>query len=112
MNLTITVNADHRAATVRIIGDLDAATTDEFVDTAGRVLDEHPEVRALHIDCAELGFCDSVGLSGLLLVDRRASAANVDLHIDNRPAYFERILGLTGILDHLGTRDAERDEMS
>jgi anti-anti-sigma factor len=109
LDLTVSVDDEHRSATVHITGDLDTATTDEFIDTATRVLDDHRDLRALHLDCAELGFCDSVGLSALLLVQRRTSAADVDLHIDNRPAYFERILELTGILDHLTARTANRD---
>lgn len=105
MNLTFSVDTARRAATVRPVGELDAATTDEFVDTATRLLDAHPGLRELHVDCTELGFCDSVGLSGLLLVERRTSGAGVVLHLDNRPAYFERILDITGILEYLTTRN-------
>lgn len=58
------------------------------------------------MDCADLAFCDSVGLSGLLLIERRTSGAGIDLHLDNRPTYFERILDITGILEYLTRRSA------
>lgn len=104
MNLTVSVDPAHRSATVSITGELDAATTDELVDTSSRLLQTHPDLRALHIDCAALEFCDSVGLSGLLLIERRTSGAGVELHLANRPAHFERILDITGILEYLTTR--------
>ncbi|BCI53961.1 anti-sigma factor antagonist [Mycolicibacterium litorale] len=104
MNLTCFVDTAARSATVRITGELDAETTDEFVDAASRLLDGHPDLRALHFDCADLTFCDSVGLSGLLLIERRTSGAGVELHLENRPTYFDRILDITGILEFLTAR--------
>ncbi|MGE2715973.1 STAS domain-containing protein [Mycolicibacterium litorale] len=104
MNLTFSVDTADRSATVRIAGELDAQTTDEFVATATRLLETHSALRALRLDCAGLTFCDSVGLSGLLLIERRTSGAGVDLYLDNRPTYFERILDITGILEYLTTR--------
>jgi hypothetical protein len=40
-------------------------------------------------------------LSALLAVHRRTSAAGARLHLDNRPLHLERILQITGVLDHL-----------
>jgi anti-anti-sigma factor len=101
MNLTCSVDSAHRSATVRIVGALDSSTTAEFVDTASGLLDANQGLRALHVDCTDMAFCDSAGLSGLLMIHRRTSSAGVGLHLDNRPSYFERILDITGILDHL-----------
>lgn len=106
MKLTSSVDAADRSATVRIAGELDSETTDEFVDATTRLLEAHPGLRALRFDCAELTFCDSAGLSGLLLVERRTSATGVALYLDNRPSYFERVLDVTGILEYLTTRSA------
>jgi len=107
MNLTYSLDTAGRSATVRIAGALDAETTDEFVDTASQLLEANPGLRALHFDCADLTFCDSVGLSGLLLIERRTSGVGVDLHLDNRPSYFERVLDITGILEYVTGRSAK-----
>ncbi|BBZ59964.1 STAS domain-containing protein [Mycolicibacterium monacense] len=106
MNLTSSLDAADRSATVRIAGELDAETTSEFVDTASRLLETNPGLRALRLDCADMTFCDSAGLSGLLLIERRTTAAGVDLHLDNRPTYFERVLDITGILEYIAGRRA------
>jgi len=101
MNLSLTVESTSRAAFVRIAGDLDFVTTHELVDTVTRLLDEQPALQRVHIVCSGLGFCDSAGLSGLLQIHRKATAADVCLHLDDRPATLERLLRVTGTLEHL-----------
>ncbi|KUI23159.1 anti-anti-sigma factor [Mycobacterium sp. IS-1496] len=106
MKLSCSLDVARRSATVHIAGELDSETTDELVATASRLLEADPGLRALRLDCGELTFCDSAGLSGLLLIERRTSAAGVDLHLDNRPSYFERVLDITGILEYVTGRSA------
>lgn len=101
MKLTMTMDTTPRSATLRVAGDLDHLNTDEFVRTATHVLSGAPRLRELRLDFADLSFCDSAGLSGLLQVRRQASLAGVHLHLDQRPAHLDRILEITGILDHL-----------
>ncbi|MFH9500530.1 hypothetical protein [Streptomyces globisporus] len=45
----------------------------------------------------------AVRLSALLMIGRRTTVAGVRLHLDDRPAYLDRILELTGTLDYLTT---------
>lgn len=106
MNLILTIDTSVRSATVRIAGDLDYATVDQLVAAASRLLEDVPAMRDLHLDFAELDFCDSAGLSGLLLVHRRTSRAGVQLHLDHRPRHLDRIFDITGILEHLTTPPA------
>ena len=89
------------SACLQVSGDLDYETTDDMVDTVGRLLSRHPGLAHLHLDLSGLDFCDSAGLSGLLLVHRRTCRAGVRLHLDHRPPFLERILDITGTLDHL-----------
>jgi anti-anti-sigma regulatory factor len=62
----------------------------------------------VHLDCAEIDFCDSSGLSALILVHRRVTAAGARPHLDNRRAPLNRLLELTGTMAHLTgrTRDS------
>ena len=96
-SFTVTVEAGAGTAHVRVAGDLDYETGDELVDHAARCIDAHPGLRDLHLDCARLRFCDSTGLSALLMVHRRATAAHVTLHLDAPPPFLDRMLTTTGV---------------
>ena len=113
MKNTVTVDPTTRSATVHLAGDLDFTTSEPFLATVRRVLDDHPDLQRLRLDFTDLSFCDSAGLSALLLVHRRSSAAGVDLRLDHRPPQLDRVLDVTGVLDHLTTpsrSDEAQDE--
>lgn len=103
MNLSLSVATTERTARVQVSGDLVYETMDALVGTAGELLDRQPALAHLHLDLAELAFCDSAGLSGLLLLHRRSCQAGVRLHLDNRPRFLDRILDVTGTFEYLVT---------
>jgi anti-anti-sigma factor len=109
MNFTVTVAhagaANSRSACLRLAGDLDYQTTGTFIDTVDRLLGGQPAPARLHVDCAELTFCDSAGLSGLLLVHRRTGQAGVRLQLDQRPPILDRLLEITGTFEYLVATD-------
>ncbi|MFB8104508.1 MULTISPECIES: STAS domain-containing protein [Streptomyces] len=82
-------------------GDLDHENADTLVRDVTARLAARPGASDLRLDCAGLGHIDSMGLSALLMIHRHARAARVRLHLDDRPAHLERLLRLTGTLDHL-----------
>ncbi|OBK72885.1 STAS domain-containing protein [Mycobacterium sp. 1274761.0] len=100
MNITQTVDIANRTARVQAAGDLDYVTTRGVVETVSRLLVEQPDLAEIRIDCSELDFCDSAGLSGLLQIHRQTSAAGVQLHLDDPPSHLERLLQITGTLEH------------
>ncbi|WP_374025702.1 STAS domain-containing protein [Mycobacterium sp. HNNTM2301] len=102
MNLFLNTTTSGRSACVRLSGDLVYETVDAMVDAAVQLLGQQPAPH-LHLDLAELAFCDSAGLSGLLLVHRRCARAGVRLHLDHRPQFLDRILDVTGTFEHLVT---------
>ncbi|MET9605972.1 STAS domain-containing protein [Streptomyces sp. NPDC006512] len=87
-------------------GDLDHHCADVLLDAVTRVLAERTRLRDLHLHCAELAAVDSSGLSTLLMIRRRTGAAGVRLHLDDRPVRLDRILEVTGTLEHLTAADA------
>ncbi|MEU5690817.1 STAS domain-containing protein [Actinosynnema sp. NPDC020468] len=95
---TFTSTVDGAVAHVVIRGELAYETGDELVAIVDDVLTLVAEVR---VDCAELGFCDSYGLSTLLLVQRRLHAADVRLSLVNRSAALDRLLKRTNTFLHL-----------
>ncbi|MFI9797414.1 MULTISPECIES: STAS domain-containing protein [unclassified Streptomyces] len=83
-------------AHIRITGDLDWDSADDLAEAARTLLCADPAPRRLHLDCARLTLCDSLGLASLLMVHRTCAEAGVSLHLDNRPALLRRLLDLTG----------------
>ena len=103
MNITVTTDSSTSAARMHVAGDLDYATADELVAAASRLLSDQPGLTRLRLDFVDLTFCDSAGLSGLLLVHRRCTQAGVGLHLDHRPPHLDRVLEITGVLEYLTT---------
>ncbi|MFE2375596.1 STAS domain-containing protein [Streptomyces sp. NPDC059398] len=93
---TLTVEAGPGTALVRIAGDLDYDTSDELTERAHALLAAEPTPRELHLDCAQLRMCDSMGLSTLLMLHRGTSARGITLHLDAVPPFLERMLDITG----------------
>ncbi|MBN9792468.1 anti-sigma factor antagonist [Pseudonocardia sp. TMWB2A] len=97
-------------ATVAPAGDLDYATSDALTDAVAALLADRPGLRELRIDCAGIEYCDSYGLSSLLMIRRRTRAAGVELHLDNRAGALERLLRVTNTLEHLTGADGPARE--
>ncbi|MBV5242231.1 STAS domain-containing protein [Mycolicibacterium sp. PAM1] len=112
MKLTLALHTTGRSTSVRVAGDLDYGTTRLLVDTVSDLLTGGKVPEELHLDFSDLAFCDSAGLSGLVMMHRRTSAAGVRLHLDDRPAQLERILTITGLLDFLTATPAEASDES
>ena len=101
MNLTLISDTTSRSAILHIAGDVDYTTTPALVEAAVQLLADQPALRDLHLDCAQMTICDSSGISGLITIHHRTSTAGVHLHLDRRPKFFDRILEITGVLEHL-----------
>ncbi|WP_320782827.1 STAS domain-containing protein [Streptomyces sp. CRN 30] len=105
-DLDITLTPD--VLTIEVIGDLDYETSDELLTTVDDHLTPGTALERLRLDFRRLTWIDSLGLSTLLMVHRRTSATGVSLALDNRPDFLERMLDLTGTLDHFtATAEAE-----
>jgi anti-anti-sigma factor len=106
MKLTVTTRTTASAAYVGVVGDLDYGNSGRLVDAVAELLGDRPDLSDVHLDFSELTFCDSAGLSGLLLIHRRTSKAGMHLHLDHRTAQLDRILDITGLLEFLTARPA------
>lgn len=85
---------------LRIHGDLDWDSADDLTEAARRCLEADRTPRLLRLDCGKVTQCDSMGLAALLVIHRLAAAAGTPLRLDHRPEALERLLELTGTLDH------------
>ncbi|MGE2725319.1 STAS domain-containing protein [Mycolicibacterium pulveris] len=110
MKLTWTSEVTDRSARITVTGDVDFGHAARLESTVSDLLKTEPGLQDLHLDFTGLTFLDSTGLSALLQIHRRASELGVRLHLDNRPAHFDRILDITGLLEHLTADPAEETE--
>ncbi|WP_329274742.1 STAS domain-containing protein [Streptomyces sp. NBC_00691] len=85
-------------------GDLAWDSADELLEAARAQIDAVPDLSDVHLDCARMTLCDSMGLSTLLALHRHAAARGVRLHLDRRPVLLDRLLRLTGTYEHLTGR--------
>lgn len=99
----VVVQPDPRPHVVSLAlrGDLDYDTGDEVLDAVRRALSERPDARALLLDCRGLADVDSTGLSVLLQVHRLAARREIGFRLENPPSALERLLTVTGTLEHL-----------
>ncbi|WP_371673746.1 STAS domain-containing protein [Streptomyces sp. NBC_00289] len=102
LHLTVTRpdGAGH-AMVIDLHGDLDYDSADHLLQTATQQISDDSALTDLHLGCAGLEAIDSMGLSVLLMIQRRTTAADVVLHLDGRTARLDRLLTITGTLDHL-----------
>ncbi|MFI5589755.1 STAS domain-containing protein [Amycolatopsis sp. NPDC051758] len=92
---------DRATAHVSVVGELEFATAGMLLNLVTGWLADHPGVRDVRIDCGEIAFCDSSGLSALLRVHRVVTGAGARLHLDNRRRALDRLLTLTGTAAYL-----------
>lgn len=67
-------------------------------------------MRELTLDCRRLDFCDSYGLSTLLMIRRRTQSAGVTLRMANRGPALDRLLRVTNTLTYLTASSATSQE--
>jgi anti-anti-sigma factor len=104
MTYALTITTAERSVNLRIAGDLDYETADNLVEVASKLL-ERNDLADLHLDFSETTFLDSAALSGLLLLHRRTSQSGVELHLDHRPPFLDRVLQVTGLFSHFVPED-------
>ncbi|NEB77596.1 STAS domain-containing protein [Streptomyces sp. SID14478] len=86
---------------IEMSGDLDYDHAELLLGEVTDQLAARPHLTDLHLHCAGVGAVDSMGLSVLLMIARRAGEAGVRLHLEDRSARLDRLLTTTGTLDYL-----------
>ncbi|MFJ4717349.1 STAS domain-containing protein [Streptomyces sp. NPDC088785] len=99
--LLITSSRTGDVLTLYVSGHLDYDTSDDFTRKTAVELARHPDVRKVVVDCVGLTGVDSMGLSTLLGLRRRTDTAGAALVLARRPLRLNRMLEITGTLDHL-----------
>jgi anti-sigma B factor antagonist len=89
---------------LELTGEIDLSTTDQLRSAVEEAL-ATPGVPIV-LDFSGVTFCDSQGLSTLLSLSRRATAAGTTLALVNVGDFLVRLLDITGLRSALSVRDA------
>ncbi|MGW7313543.1 STAS domain-containing protein [Streptomyces sp. NPDC054854] len=98
LRLTRTDTAD--TVRIELHGYFDHQDADALLTMVTTVLAEPGRPRDIRVDFTGMAAVDSSGLSVLLMARRRTNAAGARLYFDNRTPELERMLRITGTLDH------------
>jgi anti-anti-sigma factor len=86
--------------TIKLVGELDSATSGELVSAVERVL-EAPEVPEIVLDLADVSFIDSSGMRAIVMLERAAAERGIELTIVPAPEPVTDLLRITGVADRV-----------
>jgi anti-anti-sigma factor len=92
-------HGDSQAGVVAVFGEVDADNCGEF-RTA--ILERAPEGEQVVVDLSGLSFIDSSGISELLRIASTLDEQGRTLTIHDPSPAVQRVLEITGLLDHFG----------
>ena len=96
MDVRVVAGGAPGAATVAITGQLDLATIAAFEERVDQLLAAGTD--RLVVDLRELGFCDSVGLNGLVRAKNRCEQQGGWLRVTGPRGQVAQVLGISGLL--------------
>ncbi|WP_369192052.1 STAS domain-containing protein [Streptomyces sp. R08] len=100
--LNLTVHAAPTSTVVEVVGELDYATASELRELIAS-LTLRPGQR-LVLDLGGMEFCDSSGLTALIIAHNLTKAAGGDLVLTDIPAHTQRVLRTVGLDQIFGIR--------
>jgi anti-anti-sigma factor len=99
--LSFMIDKRTEPARLAVAGDIDMATSESLLDAIDDTLTA--DVHALDIDVSRVTFCGSTGIAASVMARRRAQEQGKTLRLVNLNSCVERVLTLTGLLEHLTT---------
>jgi anti-anti-sigma factor len=101
MTLAIAIEDEPTATVVAVGGELDLNTAPELLHALTRLVDEGR--RTLIVDLAEVGFCDSSGLSVLVRARNRLDQLGGVMVLACATPIVARVLEVSGLVEVFGT---------
>ena len=90
---------DTGTAVIRVVGDVDLATSPMLMQTINDALDD--DARHVHVDLSAVDFLDSTGLRVLVDGHRRAAQRDGRLYVTGATEIVARVLAITGLTEAL-----------
>lgn len=101
--MDITLNQTANTLDAMISGEVDADNCHELTAIIGSAIS--PELDAVVIDLAELGFIDSSGISRLVELRQAALSADATFRVTNMAPNVRRVFEITGLLPTFGAEE-------
>ncbi|MPY96049.1 MAG: STAS domain-containing protein [Acidimicrobiia bacterium] len=102
MEILTTVAGDGTSLVMVVRGDASYPDADQLPGRLERALAVMPDLSAVQVDVADVGFIDSYGLRGLIGMRRLADSHGCDYSIQQPSRAVLRLLELTNLADYLG----------
>jgi anti-sigma B factor antagonist len=99
MDIALTERPDHGAVVVTLAGHCDVDSAPDM-QTAFESLIRRPATRIV-ADLSGLDFCDSTGLSSLVIAHNACTGAGGWLRLAGPTPFLTRVLGVVGLLDRV-----------
>jgi anti-anti-sigma factor len=96
----VTSSAGRDRATLKVSGDVDIATVDQFLTEARACLEG--ETQICEIDLAEVTFMDSSGLGALVRIRKLAQGEGKQVLLTHVPERVGRLFEVTGLAELFG----------
>ena len=97
-HFVITVSADGATAAVRIVGEIDVATSPQIDEVLGQC-----DGATVYIDLADVTFMDSSGIAVLARAHERAARGDFELTIANATPNVRKLFAITGLEELLAS---------
>lgn len=107
----LTARVDPAVAALALDGELDYDTTPALLAAVRGILDDHPGLRAVRLECALLRFCDTMGLAGLLQLHAATHERGISFAVCDPSPALHRLLGITGTVELLTDRPRHRHQL-
>jgi anti-anti-sigma factor len=103
VKVTVVAGDAPGSAILVLSGELDLASATAFEDKVDELLATGRD--RLLVDLSELGFCDSVGLNGLVRAKNRCQERGGWLRISGTRGQVAQVIGIAGLLESLAADD-------
>jgi anti-anti-sigma factor len=102
--IAVDVAADPAGATVKVAGDLDLSSAQQFMDSTLSVPERYSGSE-LTVDMTAVGFCDSAGLAALIKLRKRCDEVGWRLRTVNlQPALRRIVVDFSGLGNYLNVQ--------
>lgn len=103
MPVTHTTTVRDDACVVRILGDVDMASSDDMNRWLEAAVDR-PDCREVEVDLAQTAFLDSMGVRSLVRARQYAAGRGVAMRCVNVQPWVRRVFEIAGVAGYLDVR--------
>lgn len=82
---------------IKLIGEMDEYSAQSVRQRCDKIIEEHPSVRKIIINLAEVAFMDSTGIGFLIGRYKKAARAGIPLYVESPNLAADKILNMSGI---------------